>query len=65
MNFAIFVVVMCRASEWTLDKPDWTGRLRVVVKANALVIKLEDRNSGAYSLTIQDRLARALSISVF
>ncbi|KAK2192822.1 hypothetical protein NP493_22g06036 [Ridgeia piscesae] len=35
-----------RASEWTLDKPDWTGRIRVVAKGDALIIKLEDRNSG-------------------
>ena len=35
-----------RASEWKLDQPDWTGRLRVVAKGKDLFIKLEDKVSG-------------------
>jgi hypothetical protein len=35
-----------RASEWTLDKPDWSGRLRIVSLSNKCIIKLEDKNSG-------------------
>ena len=35
-----------RASDWKLDTPDWTGRLRVVAKEKELFIKLEDKNSG-------------------
>ncbi|XP_074654397.1 adaptin ear-binding coat-associated protein 1-like isoform X2 [Tubulanus polymorphus] len=35
-----------RASDWSLDQPDWTGRMRVVVKGKDLSIKLEDKASG-------------------
>ncbi|CAK8695878.1 adaptin ear-binding coat-associated protein 1-like [Clavelina lepadiformis] len=35
-----------RAADWGLDKPSWTGRLRITVKANKLEIKLEDKISG-------------------
>ncbi|XP_045162808.2 adaptin ear-binding coat-associated protein 1-like isoform X2 [Mercenaria mercenaria] len=35
-----------RASDWKLDQPDWTGRLRIVAKGRDLSIKLEDKNSG-------------------
>lgn len=35
-----------RAADWTLDKPDWTGRLRVLSRGTSLWIKLEDKVSG-------------------
>ena len=35
-----------RAAEWSLDAPDWTGRMRVVAMQKQLSIKLEDKNSG-------------------
>ncbi|XP_076451779.1 adaptin ear-binding coat-associated protein 1-like [Babylonia areolata] len=35
-----------RASEWKLDAPDWTGRLRVVAVNKELFIKLEDKSTG-------------------
>ncbi|CAH8481086.1 unnamed protein product [Heterobilharzia americana] len=35
-----------RASDWNLEAPMWTGRLRVVSKGKDLVIRLEDKNSG-------------------
>ncbi|XP_060554162.1 adaptin ear-binding coat-associated protein 2-like isoform X2 [Ruditapes philippinarum] len=35
-----------RASDWKLDQPDWTGRLRIVAKGKDLSIKLEDKNTG-------------------
>lgn len=35
-----------RASDWRLDTPLWTGRLRVIAKGNELTINLEDRNTG-------------------
>ncbi|CAH1775250.1 unnamed protein product [Owenia fusiformis] len=35
-----------KAADWSLDKPDWKGRLRVVAKGKALAIKLEDKVSG-------------------
>lgn len=42
-----------RASEWKLDAPDWTGRLRVIAVSNDVFIKLEDKTSGnLYSLSI-------------
>jgi len=35
-----------RASDWKLDEPDWTGRLRVIAKGQECIIKLEDKSSG-------------------
>ncbi|XP_013778655.1 NECAP-like protein CG9132 [Limulus polyphemus] len=35
-----------RATDWKLDAPDFTGRLRVVVKGSECIIKIEDKNSG-------------------
>ncbi|XP_030043130.1 adaptin ear-binding coat-associated protein 1 isoform X1 [Microcaecilia unicolor] len=35
-----------RASDWKLDQPDWTGRLRVTSKGKLAFIKLEDKVSG-------------------
>ncbi|KFP57113.1 Adaptin ear-binding coat-associated protein 1, partial [Cathartes aura] len=35
-----------RASDWKLDHPDWTGRLRVTSKGKTAYIKLEDKISG-------------------
>nr|XP_008171635.2 adaptin ear-binding coat-associated protein 1 isoform X1 [Chrysemys picta bellii] len=35
-----------RASDWKLDQPDWTGRLRVTSKGKIAYIKLEDKVSG-------------------
>lgn len=35
-----------RAADWNLAEPSWTGRLRLVVKANECSIKLEDKASG-------------------
>ncbi|OXB54022.1 hypothetical protein ASZ78_006148 [Callipepla squamata] len=35
-----------RASDWKLDHPDWTGRLRVTSKGKTAYVKLEDKVSG-------------------
>uniref|UniRef100_A0A2K6AWW1 Adaptin ear-binding coat-associated protein 1 n=1 Tax=Macaca nemestrina TaxID=9545 RepID=A0A2K6AWW1_MACNE len=35
-----------RASDWKLDQPDWTGRLRITSKGKIAYIKLEDKVSG-------------------
>jgi len=35
-----------RANDWTLLKPDWTGRLRIVSKSEKCLVRLEDRFSG-------------------
>ncbi|XP_008820863.1 adaptin ear-binding coat-associated protein 2 isoform X2 [Nannospalax galili] len=35
-----------RASEWQLDQPSWSGRLRITAKGQVAYIKLEDRTSG-------------------
>ncbi|XP_012879032.1 PREDICTED: adaptin ear-binding coat-associated protein 1 [Dipodomys ordii] len=35
-----------RASDWKLEQPDWTGRLRVTSKGKVAYIKLEDKVSG-------------------
>ncbi|KAL6032301.1 hypothetical protein STEG23_013527, partial [Scotinomys teguina] len=34
------------ASDWKLDQPDWTGRLRITSKGKVAYIKLEDKVSG-------------------
>uniref|UniRef100_A0A8I5TMX7 NECAP PHear domain-containing protein n=1 Tax=Pongo abelii TaxID=9601 RepID=A0A8I5TMX7_PONAB len=34
-----------RASDWKLDQPDWTGRLRIISKGKTAYIKLEDKVS--------------------
>lgn len=35
-----------RATDWNLDAPQWTGRMRLVAKGNECIMKLEDKNSG-------------------
>ena len=35
-----------RAADWNLSEPDWTGRLRVLVKGKRCEIKLEDKGNG-------------------
>ncbi|XP_015274411.1 PREDICTED: adaptin ear-binding coat-associated protein 1 [Gekko japonicus] len=35
-----------KASDWKLDQPDWTGRLRITSKGKIAYIKLEDKVSG-------------------
>ncbi|XP_018079763.1 uncharacterized protein LOC379480 isoform X1 [Xenopus laevis] len=35
-----------RASDWKLEQPDWTGRMRLTSKGNVAFIKLEDKVSG-------------------
>lgn len=38
-----------RAADWGLDKPSWTGRMRIVVLNNKLTIKLEDRTGELFA----------------
>lgn len=35
-----------RASDWKLDAPEWTGRLRVISRGKDLILQLEDKVSG-------------------
>lgn len=35
-----------RAADWNLTNPDWTGRMRLVVKNKKCILKLEDKLSG-------------------
>ncbi|XP_017542363.1 adaptin ear-binding coat-associated protein 2 [Pygocentrus nattereri] len=35
-----------RASEWKLDEPAWSGRMKITAKAKIAYIKLEDKNTG-------------------
>jgi hypothetical protein len=42
----ITVVIICRAADWNLAEPAWTGRMRLISKGNECAIKLEDKNSG-------------------
>jgi hypothetical protein len=39
-------VIICRAADWNLAEPAWTGRMRLISKGNECAIKLEDKNSG-------------------
>lgn len=36
-----------RAADWNLAEPDWTGRLRVISKADNLFLRIEDATTGA------------------
>ncbi|XP_052855934.1 NECAP-like protein CG9132 [Drosophila gunungcola] len=36
-----------RAADWNLKEPTWTGRMRLVAKGTTVVLKLEDKTSGA------------------
>lgn len=35
-----------RAGDWNLSQPDWTGRLRLIVKGGDCFLRIEDSNSG-------------------
>ncbi|OQR77638.1 NECAP-like protein [Tropilaelaps mercedesae] len=35
-----------KASDWRLDQPDWTGRLKLIAKGTDCNLKLEDKNTG-------------------
>jgi len=35
-----------RAADWGLDKPSWTGRMRITVKSSLVEVKLEDKITG-------------------
>lgn len=37
-----------KAAEWNLDKPDWTGRLKLVSIGEKLELRLEDKNTGIH-----------------
>ena len=37
-----------RASDWTLDNPDWACRLRLVSKGTECIIKLDEKSSGQF-----------------
>lgn len=43
LKLATFV---CRAADWNLAVPDWTGRMRLVSKGAECILKLEDKISG-------------------
>ncbi len=34
-----------KATGWNLDKPDWTGKLKLVSKGTNCTLKLEDRST--------------------
>nr|XP_006137184.1 adaptin ear-binding coat-associated protein 1-like [Pelodiscus sinensis] len=46
VSFSKLFIYPSRASDWKLDQPDWTGRLRVTSKGKIAYIKLEDKVSG-------------------
>lgn len=39
-------LLCCRAADWNLGAPDWTGRMRLVNRSDDCVIKLEDKVTG-------------------
>lgn len=38
-----------RAADWGLDKPSWTGRMRIVAVGNKVSVKLEDRSGELFA----------------
>ncbi|KAF3816385.1 hypothetical protein GH733_014558 [Mirounga leonina] len=48
-----------RASDWKLDQPDWTGRLRITSKGKIAYIKLEDKVSEVFSYLSGELFAQA------
>lgn len=67
-----------KATGWNLDKPDWTGRLKVIGQGKDCYIKLEEKASGklyakcpveAYPgpavQTVSDRYVRTAAILGF
>lgn len=36
----------CRAANWNLEEPTWTGRMRLVSNGNNVHLKLEDKMTG-------------------
>ena len=40
------MLFFCRAADWNLQEPQWTGRMRLVAKGDELIMKLEDKTSG-------------------
>lgn len=40
------VCLCCRAADWKLDAPDWTGRMRLTARGKVAYVKLEDKISG-------------------
>jgi len=39
-------VFFCRAADWNLQEPSWTGRMRLVSQGDTITIKLEDKVTG-------------------
>lgn len=40
------IFIQCRAADWNLGDPQWTGRMRLVAKGKECMLKLEDKTSG-------------------
>lgn len=38
---------VCRAANWNLSEPLWTGRMKLIAKGVTVSLKLEDKNTGA------------------
>lgn len=36
----------CRAADWNLNEPTWSGRIRMVAKGNLCIVFLEDKTNG-------------------
>lgn len=41
-----------RAADWKLDEPAWSGRLRITSKGKMAYIKMEDKISGQYRISL-------------
>lgn len=39
-----------RAADWKLDEPAWSGRMKITAKGKMAFIKLEDTNTGKWSV---------------
>ena len=46
MNQTMICTFSCSASDWKLDSPEWSGRLRIISRGKDCIIRLEDKTTG-------------------
>ena len=50
MYTSVRTCFLCRAADWNLANPDWSGRLRITGKGSGCIIKLEDKVTGMFCI---------------
>ncbi|EDV23806.1 uncharacterized protein TRIADDRAFT_57380 [Trichoplax adhaerens] len=51
-----------RAADWSLTKPDWTGRMRIIAKGKQCIVKLEDKSGELFAACPIDKYPGGLSV---